>query len=278
MRRRRDARRGARRALEQAREGLGRALAGRGLQHRADQRAHHVAQERVGLDAEHELVAATLPVRRQHDAAEDLVLGLRGREGAEVVLAEQRPRHTPRAPPAETSRGQCQRARGAQRRRARACAARGTRRGASAPRSARGSRRDACEQRSTATSGGRCALSAAATRAISGPALGRVDRHDLCRGVHARVGAAGHGRAAAVRPEHAQRVGQHALDRAQARLRGPAVELRAVVLDVEPEDGHRERSSRRWRGGSRRSTSAQRPPPAPITIRASKMMTGGNVR
>ena len=107
MRRRRDARRRARRALEQAREALGRALAAGRLQHRADQRAHHVAQERVGLDGEDELVAAPLPCGRQHAAAEDLVLGLGGREGAEVVLAEQRSGTGREQLSSETSRGQC---------------------------------------------------------------------------------------------------------------------------------------------------------------------------
>jgi hypothetical protein len=47
-----------------------------------------VAQEAVGSDLELERVAATVPGRREDGSAEDPVLRLRGREGAEVVLAE----------------------------------------------------------------------------------------------------------------------------------------------------------------------------------------------
>src|SRR5262249_30740137 len=57
------------------------------LDHRPDERAHHVAQERVGGDLEVEMVAALDPGRRPDDANEDLVLRLRRRERAEVVLA-----------------------------------------------------------------------------------------------------------------------------------------------------------------------------------------------
>ena len=267
---------GARRALEQARERLRRPLSGGRLQHRADERAHHVPQERIGLDAEHELVAAPLPARRQHLAAEDLVLGLGRREGAEVVLAEERAR----AAVEQLLRDVARPVPGARRAQRRGCA-RAQHAVLVEPRAGREARVEALGRRacsaSTATSGGRCALSAAGTRAVVGPAVRPsmlTTWPEACTPVSVRPATAGRPLS---RPEDPQRLGQDALDRAQARLRGPAVERRPVVLERRAGGlAHRERSSRRWRGGSRRSTSAQRPPPAPITIRASTMKTGGN--
>ena len=72
----------ARPALEQVRDPL-RA----NLQHRADERAHHVPEERVGGDREVEVVAVALPRRLPDDPHEHLVLALGGREGRELVLA-----------------------------------------------------------------------------------------------------------------------------------------------------------------------------------------------
>ncbi len=60
----------------------------RQLDHRPDQCPHHVAQEAVGGDLELERIAAALPLGTKDGALEDLVLRLRRRERAEVVLAE----------------------------------------------------------------------------------------------------------------------------------------------------------------------------------------------
>src|SRR5262245_21810057 len=76
----------SRTALEQAGEQVGVGS----HQHGADHDPHHVAKEAVGADAELELVALAPPGRLGHRALEDDVLGLTGREGAEVVAAHQR--------------------------------------------------------------------------------------------------------------------------------------------------------------------------------------------
>ena len=81
--RRRRASLAARAAFEQRRE-----LLRRTLEHRADERAHHVAQERVGRDLELERVAAPVPAADSTVRTKTLVLRLGRREGAEVVLAE----------------------------------------------------------------------------------------------------------------------------------------------------------------------------------------------
>ena len=61
------------------------------LEHRPDEAADHVTQIAVGGDLEVEMVAAADPLGALDDADEHLVLRLRRREGAEVVLAgEQR--------------------------------------------------------------------------------------------------------------------------------------------------------------------------------------------
>ena len=59
------------------------------VEHRADERPHHVPEERVGGDLEVEVLAALVPGRGEDTPQEDVVLRLRRREGAEVVLAEQ---------------------------------------------------------------------------------------------------------------------------------------------------------------------------------------------
>ncbi len=64
-----------------------------GLEHRSDERPHHVAEEAVRGDREVEPVAVVFPARREHVAQKHVVLGLGRREGTEVVLAhEQRGR------------------------------------------------------------------------------------------------------------------------------------------------------------------------------------------
>jgi hypothetical protein len=59
------------------------------FQHRTDQGSDHVSQEAVGGDPELEHVAVAAPLRLLDDADEYIVLGLRRREGAEVVLAQE---------------------------------------------------------------------------------------------------------------------------------------------------------------------------------------------
>ena len=58
------------------------------LEHRSDERPHHVAQERVCRDLEFQRVAAPVPGRGLDRAGEDLVRRLRRRERTEVVPAE----------------------------------------------------------------------------------------------------------------------------------------------------------------------------------------------
>src|SRR5436305_1626448 len=79
------------------------------VDHRSDERSHHVTQERVRGHLEREHVALVHPPRSPDDADEDLVVRPRRREGAKVMLADQllrsslqhseieRPRQPPRA-------------------------------------------------------------------------------------------------------------------------------------------------------------------------------------
>src|SRR5918995_618927 len=60
------------------------------LQHGPDEHAVHVAHERVRLDPEDEQLTLALPARRDDVAAEALVVRVRGREGREVVRADER--------------------------------------------------------------------------------------------------------------------------------------------------------------------------------------------
>ena len=72
-------------------------------------------------------------------------------------------------------------------------------------------------------------------RALERRPAGHVDRDDVAERVHARVRAA-RDRETVDRPEQrAERLAYAALDRAQAGLRGPAAEVRAVVLEGELE-------------------------------------------
>jgi hypothetical protein len=78
------------------------------LDHGPDEGPHHVSQEAVGLDLELERVTVPVPRGPLDHADERLVTCLGGREGAEVVLAEQKIRvlgerllvERPRIPPA----------------------------------------------------------------------------------------------------------------------------------------------------------------------------------
>ena len=56
------------------------------LEHRPDERSHHVTEEAVRGDGEDQALAVALPCRREHCPGETLVLGLGRRERAEVVL------------------------------------------------------------------------------------------------------------------------------------------------------------------------------------------------
>src|SRR5215208_2281371 len=86
---RRAARLQARAALQQSREGLDVAAGAGDLEHRPDEDAVHVAQERVGLDGELEHVAVALPAGARHDPLEAPVVAVGGGEGREVVGAGQ---------------------------------------------------------------------------------------------------------------------------------------------------------------------------------------------
>ena len=88
--------------------------------------------------------------------------------------------------------------------------------------------------RATATSSGSSAFSASAARSAAGPPSTREAR-DLAARVHARVGAARDGEPAPGREDAVERLAQHALDRALARLPRPAAEPGAVVLERQPE-------------------------------------------
>jgi len=81
-RRRRGSRLRARRAVEQAGDRA------RRLDHRADEAPHHVAEVAVRRDLEVEVVAVPDPLGPFHDADEDLVSRLGGREAPEVVLPD----------------------------------------------------------------------------------------------------------------------------------------------------------------------------------------------
>ncbi len=59
------------------------------LEHRPDERSHHVPEEAVRGDGEVQALAVALPCRREHRPGEDLVLGLGRRERAEVVLSQE---------------------------------------------------------------------------------------------------------------------------------------------------------------------------------------------
>src|SRR5579871_1545011 len=66
----------ARSPLEQLDERVEAAAAAGHLEHRADQRAVHLAHEAVGLDPELEQLAALLPASGEHVAVEAHVVGL----------------------------------------------------------------------------------------------------------------------------------------------------------------------------------------------------------
>src|SRR3954467_14102051 len=64
-------------------------LLGAELEHRPDERAHHVTEVAVGGDLEVEMVIAANPFRALDDAHEHVVLRLGRREGTEIVLADE---------------------------------------------------------------------------------------------------------------------------------------------------------------------------------------------
>ena len=116
----------------------------------------------------------------------------------------------------------------------------GTRSGGTARRTARRSRPGRPPAASTRTSRRQHARASArtgsATRRPGGS--GDVDVRDLAAGVHAGVGAAGHGQPRPARPAaatSAERVLERLLDRPQPRLARPPGEVRAVVREVQPQ-------------------------------------------
>src|SRR2546423_1917929 len=94
-----DIRSGARAALEERRDPLRWQL-----DHRPDERSHHVAQEAVGGDLEVEVLAAAVPRCGRDLADEDAMLRLRRRERREIVLAEQEVGGLGQPPPAQRAR------------------------------------------------------------------------------------------------------------------------------------------------------------------------------
>ena len=129
------------RASERGRPSSSRAnRSGSRLEHRPDERPHHVAQERVGRDREVELVAAALPRRRADLATEHLVLRLRRRERREVVLAERAPPRRRASAPRRAARGHQSARRASSGDRAPPVERRRSGRSAPSPRTARGSR------------------------------------------------------------------------------------------------------------------------------------------
>src|SRR5215207_9292039 len=207
---------GARAAREQLRE----AVRSHPLEHRPDQHPDHVAHKSVGLDPEREHVLGLLdPPGAQHVAAEAHVVRLGGREGGEVVSAEkcsrtgiervavERARPPERAPLLE-------RARRAARVEAiavgpRAGVAAGVETVARGFAGERGHVRG--QQRVQIAERGRLAL---------------VARHLPAR-VDPPVGPAGHREPYVPAKDRPERL----LHRPDARLSGPAAEVRAVVLE-----------------------------------------------
>ena len=215
--------------------GAVRAAPGR-LQHRADERSHHVAEERVGGDGEVEVVAVALPGRLADDADEHVVLALGGRERAEVVLTGQE-RGT------RLERLEVDRPRPPER------PLRLERRPRDAVQDeiavrARGGREAGVEPvgRVLGVEHGHVGRKRRVER-LGRPVGGRASRdddaRDLPRRVHARVGAAGDRETfPAVGIDDVEGLAQDALDGALAGLPRPAVEVAAVVLECELQDRH----------------------------------------
>ena len=223
----------ARAALQQRGERLEAAPAAGDLEHRADQDAVHVAQERVGRDPEAQQVALGLPARRRHRALEVHVAGARRRERGEVVPADQCRRARvqrlavdamapPQRVPALERRprppGQHAVAVGPRHRVVPGVEAVG-RRGAGEHRHV--GRQDRVER-----------------ARVDGLA---VVRGDLPPGVHAAVGAPGDGQRDLAPRDRRERPLELLLHGALAGLARPAREGRAVVLEVQAGRGHRGR-------------------------------------
>ena len=197
------------------------------LQHRADQGADHVAQERVGRDLEGDDVLVELdPTRARDRARERPVLRLGRRERAEVVSPSSdcafslAPRGRADAGARANASLRAPSARGG--------ATRGSGRSAIARRSARGSRPAPARHARP-----RCRAAARVDRGHArsggGPPSTSTDTTFASACTPASVRPATTSSPAAV--ELAERAPQLALDRALARLARPAAEVRAVVLD-----------------------------------------------
>ena len=229
----------ARRAREQRAKSSTRAARG-DLEHRPDEHAVHVAQERVGLDPELEQVAVAPPTRRASTSRSKRTCSVSvGREGREVVRAGQR---APRTRAARRGRRRC----GHQQRAAaleRAARARGRARGSS--RSARGASRRASKPVGRRLAGAaprrRRGSSALSDAAATGAPVGRR-RPGPRRGRRGRCARRRSARPARAAASVAQRALELALHGAQAGLARPAGEAAAVVLES-VERGRRDRVS-----------------------------------
>jgi hypothetical protein len=223
---------GARSAAQQPVEARCRQRPAADEQERAHQHAHHVPQEGVGLDAQHQLVVAPGPLARGHGAVEEDVLAARRREGAEVMAAD------------DAGGGGGHRA-GVQRA--------GVVEHPRPPQRRRGPGEDAV----LVAARGRVAAGVEARRGVGdgagaevwgqqagepaqdplgGQVARRGDARHLPAGVDAGVGAPGHRQLERAPQQGAERLAKNALGGAEPRLGGPAGEPRPVVLKVEPDD------------------------------------------
>ena len=198
------------------------------LDRRADERPHHVAEERVGRDLEVDVVAAPDPLGALHRANEGLVARSGRGERAEVVLAANRCRAVVQLLHVERVRQPPRAAAFERRRRAPvedpvAVAARARREPRAEVVGNELRRHDRDLVRESRVEGLRRPLRRR-------PALD-VHRDDVAERVDARVGSAGHGEPLDARERLRESVGEGAFDRREAGLRRPAPEGRAVVLD-----------------------------------------------
>src|SRR5579859_379859 len=211
------------------------------VEHRADERPHHVTQERVRGDLEVEVVAAFVPLRGLDHADENIVLRLRRRECAEVVLpgeelgaAAQGP-HVERLRPPPTSAPF-----------ERAALAPPVEPVTVRPRPGREARVEARPRLLGGHDGDVVGQERVQRlgRALHRRTTGDVDGDRVAERVHARIRSARHGEPVKRCVQGREDPANLAFDRPQAGLRGPAAEVRAVVLE-----GELETQTRRLRGG-----------------------------
>ena len=202
------------------------------LHHRSDERPHHVAQEGVGRDLELEVSPRRNQAARSTTRTKTSCGVSVGREGPEVVLAHER---VGRCRESVLVQGARIPPRAACLERRRPAAAVDPVAVAARPRGEAGvevvRRLRGRDHRDVV---GQLRVERAGSPLGRRPALD-VERRDLAERVHARVRAPRDGEAVPAREDLRQRRAQLPLDRAQARLHGPAAEVDAVVLEVEAE-------------------------------------------